>query len=446
MTSPVVGRVLGTDDSTPLEFWVAVLAGYHLQLDDVVALNRILPTGEILSIYGIVGQVRARHEGAKFQSDVFLIADGLLPAEVSEAAMVQVTRVVPEIFVPPLPGTEVRKATGEERAEALDFQSVERKLPAGLSRDNEPVYLDLDFIDGTKGAHVNISGISGVATKTSYATFLLYSLFNSGVLGAEAANTKALIFNVKGEDLLFLDHHNTRLNDEQRERYARLGLTPGAFRSVGVMAPPRPGSASATPAVGSRSTGVKPFFWTIAQFCKEELLPFLFADADDERQQYTIVVQSVTARLREAARDGDTSDGAVRLEGTTIRDFASLVECIEDKLLQEPADQRWTGRSVGSGTINAFIRRLASATKRVEHLIRADIANAPQHALDLDSHQVTVVDIHALHDRAQRFAIVPNYSSRKTSSGFCRKILKLASQPEACASSATGRANRPMAC
>ena len=405
MTSPVVGRVLGTDDSTPLEFWVAVLAGYHLQLDDVVALNRILPTGEILSIYGIVGQVRARHEGAKFQSDVFLIADGLLPAEVSEAAMVQVTRVVPEIFVPPLPGTEVRKATGEERAEALDFQSVERKLPAGLSRDNEPVYLDLDFIDGTKGAHVNISGISGVATKTSYATFLLYSLFNSGVLGAEAANTKALIFNVKGEDLLFLDHHNTRLNDEQRERYARLGLTPGAFRSVGVMAPPRPGSASATPAVGSRSTGVKPFFWTIAQFCKEELLPFLFADADDERQQYTIVVQSVTARLREAARDGDTSDGAVRLEGTTIRDFASLVECIEDKLLQEPADQRWTGRSVGSGTINAFIRRLASATKRVEHLIRADIANAPQHALDLDSHQVTVVDIHALHDRAQRFVV-----------------------------------------
>ena len=39
-----------------------------------------------------------------------------------------------------------------------------------------PVFIDVDFLDGTKGAHVNISGVSGVATKTTYATFLLYGL------------------------------------------------------------------------------------------------------------------------------------------------------------------------------------------------------------------------------------------------------------------------------
>ena len=39
--SNVVGRVLGTDDATPLEFWVAVAAGSHLQLDDVVAIDRM---------------------------------------------------------------------------------------------------------------------------------------------------------------------------------------------------------------------------------------------------------------------------------------------------------------------------------------------------------------------------------------------------------------------
>jgi len=118
--APVVGRVVGTDDATPLEFWVAVAPGAHIQLDDIVAVDRILPTGEVLKVYGIVAQVRARHEGARFQSDVFLIADGRLPAEVSEAALVQVTRVVPEVFVPPLPGTEVRRAVGDERAAALD--------------------------------------------------------------------------------------------------------------------------------------------------------------------------------------------------------------------------------------------------------------------------------------------------------------------------------------
>jgi DNA helicase HerA-like ATPase len=235
---------------------------------------------------------------------VFLITEGKLPAEVSEAAMVQVTRIVPEIFVPPLPGAEVRRVVGAERDAALDYETVERRLPAGLSRDGEPIFLDVDFLDGTKGAHVNISGISGVATKTSYATFLLYSLFNSGVLGAEAANTKALVFNVKGEDLLFLDKPNTKLDEDAIAAYHALRLPPGPFVDVGVLAPPRRGDPNATPDVGSRAEGVRPFFWTIAQFCEQGLLPFLFADAEDERQQYTFVVQSVTARLREAARGG----------------------------------------------------------------------------------------------------------------------------------------------
>lgn len=407
--SEVIGRVLGTDDATPLEFWVAIAPGQHLQLDDVVAIDRVLPTGEMIQLYGIVGQMRARHEGARFDSDVFLIAEGVLPAEVSEAAQIQLTRVVPEIFVPPLPGAEVRRATGLERDLALDFEDVDRKVPAGLSRNNEPIFLDLDFIDGTKGAHINISGISGVATKTSYATFLLYSLFTSGVLGGEAANTKGLVFNVKGEDLLFLDYPNARLTDGQRDRYGPLGLEPHPFRSVGIQAPPRRNDSNATPATGARATGVKPFFWTIADFCQQGLLPFLFADAEDERQQYTIVVQAVTARLAEYAAEGDTSDGAVRIDGTTVRTFKDLVEVIESRLVPDNPDDfvdpRWSGRAVGSGTINAFIRRLFSARRHLEHLIRADIADATDHAIDLDSHQLTVIDIHQLHDRAKRFVV-----------------------------------------
>ena len=123
---------------------------------------------------------------------------------------------------------------------------MERKLPIGLGRDGSMLVANLDFIDGTRGAHVNISGISGVATKTTYATFLLYSLFNSGVLGDDAINTHALIFNVKGEDLLFLDHDNAQLDEEQRDRYRTLGLVPGAFKSVGVFAPPRKGDRDAS--------------------------------------------------------------------------------------------------------------------------------------------------------------------------------------------------------
>src|SRR5581483_9193859 len=79
----VVGRVIGTEDATPLEVWVGVQDGAYLQLDDV---------------------------GARFDTDVFLIEDGVLFAETAEAAQVAATRFEPEIFVPPLPGEAVRKA------------------------------------------------------------------------------------------------------------------------------------------------------------------------------------------------------------------------------------------------------------------------------------------------------------------------------------------------
>ncbi len=396
-----VGRVIGTDDATPLEFWVAVAPGEFLQLDDVVALERTPPGREQVRIYGVVSQMRARHEGARFDSDVFLVAEGLLPAEVAEAALVQATRFEPELFVPPLPGTAVRRAAGADRDAALFFDQMQARLPIGMSRDDEPLYANLEFLDGTRGAHVNISGVSGVATKTTYATFLLYALFSSGVLGADALNTKALIFNVKSEDLLFLDYANNRLDDGERVRYERLGLTPGAFSSVEAFAPPRRGASSAAPDVASRATAVTSFFWTLEEFCRTDLLPFLFADAEDDRQQYTMVVHNVMVRLREADAAGE---GGVRLDGVTCRTFRELVDVIVDRVDDEVTGYDWAGRSIGRGTVNAFIRRLLSAVRHVEHLVRGDVPHAERHAVDLDR-QVSVVDLHNLHDRAKRFVV-----------------------------------------
>jgi hypothetical protein len=417
----VVGRVLGTEDATPLEFWVGVGEDAYLQLDDVVALERSLPGGQQVRIYGVVSQVRARHEGARFDSDVFLIEDGVLPAEISEAAMVSATRFEPEVFVPPLPGEEVRKAGGELRNEALFFDTMKKKLPAGLSRDDERFFLNLEFLDGTRGAHVNISGISGVATKTTFATFLLYSLFHSGVLGAEATNTKALVFNVKGEDLLFLDHPNTQLDEEQVARYAALGLTPGPFESVAVFAPPARGDGNARPDVASRQGGVSSFFWTIEDFCRQRLLPFLFADVEDDRQQYPMVVHNVAARLEDAVAVGD---GAVNVDGQILRTFRDLVDLIELKV-DPDGDDQWAGRAIGAGTINAFVRRLHGAVDHVQHLVRADVARPGGHAVDLDQAQVTVVDLHNLNDRAKRFVvgvILRQAFERKERSGQARPL------------------------
>ncbi|RZT86710.1 hypothetical protein EV383_3607 [Pseudonocardia sediminis] len=398
-----VGLVAGTEDSTPLLFSVGLAPGQYLQLDDVVVTRRPVPGVGEVTTSGVVTEIRARHEGATYGSDVFLIADGVLPAQVQEIAEITTTRVEPECYVPPTPGSPARRATGDERSSALYFDQMESTVAVGLGRDGEPILVNLEFLDGTRGGHVSISGISGVATKTSFALFLLYSIFHSGVLGRRSVNAKALVFSVKGEDLLFLDRANTRLDDKQREKYRTLGLPAEPFSSAGFFAPPMPDDPSGRPHVTGRTSGVTPFWWTLAEFCRGELLPYAFADAEDERNQYTMVIHQVAAQLKREAVEVD--QGAVQLGGRTIRTYAQLVEFVSDKLNDEDERRDWAGPVTGTGTINAFLRRLRSSLKPLRTLLRGDLAEVAGRKVGTEGQQVTVVDLHNLPERAQRFVV-----------------------------------------
>ncbi|TYB56232.1 ATP-binding protein [Nonomuraea sp. PA05] len=430
-SAEAVGRVLGTQAASPLSFWVGLQPGRIVQLDDVVVTRRDTPGfGQVL-VAGVVSAVEARHEGAAFDSDVFLIADGALPAAVVECAEVRVTRVEPEVFIPPLPGALAYRAQAGDRDQALYFDVMDRRVPMGLGRDGRPMYLNFDFLDGTRGAHVSISGVSGVATKTSFATFLVYSIFNSGVLGAEAANTKALIFSVKGEDLLFLDHANTRLDAAARAQYDRLGLPAAPFGSVHVFAPPRPGDPNGVPNVQARTQAVSSYYWTLAEFCAEELLRFVFTDADDERAQYSLLVGQMAARLQSWAEPVGES-GAVRVRrpdgeaGPVCRTFADLVDFLGGQLADEGTRAAWTGAPTPLGTVNAFLRRLRSAVRPLSPIVRGDLSGRRPHSIGVSDAQVSIVDLHNLPDRAQRFVVgvtLRGEFSRKESAGTARPLL-----------------------
>ena len=398
-----VGLVAGTEDSTPLQFGVALGPDAYLQLDDVVVTVRGVPGREPVSTSGVVTEIRSRYEGASYGSDVFLIDKGVLPAEVQEIAEVTTTRVDPEVYVPPRPGAVVRRATGEERARALYFDQMEHKVVVGLGRDGDPIYLNLEFLDGTRGGHVSISGISGVATKTSFALFLLYSLFTGGAL-RNAHNQKALVFSVKGEDLLFLDHANSKLDDDRRAAYATLGLSAAPFASVGFFAPPTPDDPTGRPHVVGRTSGVTAFWWTIAEFCSRELLPYVFADAEDERNQYTMVIHQVAARLRREAVPAGV-DGAVTVGGRSLRTYDDLVEFLSDQLTDDDARRDWAGPVTGTGTVNAFLRRLRSSLKPLRGIVRGDLPAAGRRVVTTEGQQLTVVDLHNLPERAQRFVV-----------------------------------------
>lgn len=400
--SEPVGMVLGTEDATPLTFWVGVAPDAYLQLDDAVIVDTDVPGRGPLRIAGIVQEVRARHEGAQFDTDVFLVDRGVLPVDTAVAAQVVATRFEPEIFVPPMPGLPAFRARGKDRDEALYFDQMARRVPAGLTRDGEPVFLDLDFLDGSRGAHVNISGVSGVATKTTYALFLLYALFHSDVLGRYGVNTKAIVFNVKGEDLMWLDTPNGRLSTADHGDYERLGLPIGPFESVGLWAPVRrDAGGEAIPQLEGRSRGVTAYYWTIREFVRGRFLRFMFAEADDERSQIADLVARVESYLERECEDDPEHDATVVYDGYPVRDFDALCEVIRENV--EDEHSAWRGR-LSDATVAAFVRRLDSARFYMGHLVWGRASEDPSaHHIDWEANQVTVVDIHNLHDRAKRF-------------------------------------------
>jgi DNA helicase HerA-like ATPase len=425
-----VGRVLGYEHTTTAEFRVVLEEEEYLQLDDLIVVRTEVPKVGEVRTYGVITEAEAVYEGAQYESDTHRIAElGIMPAAKVRTARVAVTRVDPEVWVSADPGEEVARATGEERRKALYADEMERPLPIGLGRDGAPVHVDLDFFDGRKGGHMSISGISGVATKTSFALFFLRMLTSAPeIVGSGAANLRVLVFNVKGEDLLWLDRPNRLFDAHEgaREAWSALGVDPAPFPSVRFWAPPRRQSGDVVvPDTGGRFDGVEVFSWTPRAFIDQDLLEFCFTDASDAKNQIPFIRERVQLQLKRWAVGVDGMPGAVALRDpaqapdghawsrddripaaqadVVIADLPSLVRALEIHLEPDDgseADPAWTAR-VMPGTVAAFLRRLHAASARLGHLVRADA----DRRIDRGAANVTVVAIQSLHEQAQRFVV-----------------------------------------
>ena len=404
-----VGRVLGTFDATPLQFWVAVRPGAYLQLDDVVVTTpRAARRREPVTIAGVVTQVRARHEGASFDSDVFAIADGTLPAQVQEAAEITTTRVEPEIYVPPAPGALVRRAGGAERDGALYFDRMDRRVPIGIGPRRRAA-LPQRRLPRRQPGRPRLD-LRHLRRRHEDQLRDLAALLG---LPLRRARRRRRDGQHPGPDLQRQGRGPAlpRPPEHQARRATRARPTPGSgldagpFPDVCVYAPPRAGDSTGAPDVASRLTGVDTFYWTLAEFCADRLLPYVFADADDDRQQYTMVVHAVAAYLH---RNAEPADGGVVVDGVRVNSYPDLVDLIAAAAapMTRPA-AAWAGSAVGLGTVNAFLRRLISSSARpvpADPRRPADIA-AGTRINTAESAQVTVVDLHNLPDRAQRFVV-----------------------------------------
>ena len=157
------------------------------------------------------------------------------------------------IYIPLQSNAKVMLATAEEINYALGLDNIKNPLVCGYlemyegTKDCEkvtlPVNLNSKFIIGPEGAHLNISGISGLASKTSYAMFLLKAIQDSYLTKDDTDDEDSVafvLFNVKGKDLMAIDQLNDfsdernpeKAKAETLEKYEQLKLSPKPFKNV----------------------------------------------------------------------------------------------------------------------------------------------------------------------------------------------------------------------
>ena len=150
-----------------------------------------------------------------------------------------------DIYIPVQNDSQVFLASQDEIEEALGLKGVRNPITCGYlemysntddikDKVKLPVKLNSEFLIGPEGAHLNISGISGLAAKTSYAMFLLKSIQDKAI--KEDENIAFVFLNVKGKDLLSIDEQPSQATDKDfskiQKEYEALGLDSTPFKNV----------------------------------------------------------------------------------------------------------------------------------------------------------------------------------------------------------------------
>lgn len=278
---------------------------------------------------------------------------------------------------------------GEREAQiAYGFEEMSRPMPVGLlkngaSRRAGLGMIDLDYLLGENGGHLNVNGVAGVGTKT---TFLLTTIkmLQKAALDSLRTNNKLfivpIIFNVKGEDLMWLDKPNKRFKPEHEADWQTLGVEPMPFADAKFYEP------CDSPVHGCEADK---FSWSLQDVLSEESLLFIFSDEDN-------LSENMIALVREIAADLTEKDGR-KLKTGAPQTWQDLI----DWMTTTTPNARY-----GMATWWAVYRRLFKVLDEGKGIFPRDTKTGnPLRVAKTESSPPQVIDISSLPHSLQRFVV-----------------------------------------
>ena len=410
MTEPLLGRIVATErkpnTAHEFHFWTSVDS--PIGIGTIVRVDAETPVaGQVPRVYGVVV------EGFSYTDLQTPIHDVLGHDGTPDGASLSATRraeirlytahvlrQIPEEPLQPVPMGTVALAADEDVALALRMDSYLRPeadtgIPIGLYRAGvmeAPIYLDADFLLGPEAAHLNITGMSGLATKTSAVEWLLSSIFTH--FPAQKGSVAAVCFNVKGPDLLFLDQPG-ELGEADRAMYDRLGVPPRPFEQVRYFAPfTAKGFAINTLRSNETLSGnVSPLTWGLNEVMQ-------FAEVLLNKDDVDAKADAFIDFLQERVINREFKD-PVLSSAHRVRSFGELEAFFRDLLrgLEERGGEGWRTHHVA--TIRKVRNRLSNISTRCAGLVTDEGTVSDLPFGSFDDRTVYVVDVASLEEDAQ---------------------------------------------
>ena len=408
---PSLGRIVATErkPNTPHEFHFWTALDSPVGIGTIVRVEGAQPVnGQLPQIYGIVV------EGFSYTDLQTPIHDMLghdgTPGGASLSATQRaeirlytaaVLRQLPEEPLQPVPMGQVYLATNDDVAVALRMDSYLREdartgIPVGVYRaggTDAPIYLDADFLIGPEAAHLNITGVSGLATKTSAIEWILSSIFTH--FPERKGSVAAVCFNVKGPDLCFLDQPG-EIDASDAALYEKCGVPAKPFENVQYFAPYKSDGYSLNTLRSNEALlhNVTSLTWGLREVLQ-------YAEVLLNKDDVDAKADALIDFIRERVVDRDFSDPLLGNKRYVVRSFADLEGWFRDVLSAMEGKNSDGWRTHHVATIRKVRNRLSNISTRCAGLVTDDGAVSDLPFGSFQDRTVYVIDVASLEEDAQ---------------------------------------------